>query len=77
MGKTDARIYEIKVCLKILGFDGPPNVISKILGMAPTRVWQKGDKVPKTVLEYEQNGWLLRRQSMSSVPIPSALLLLY
>ncbi len=60
MGKTDPHIYEIKACLKILGFDGPPNVITKILGTAPTRVWLKGDKVPKTILEYEQNGWLFK-----------------
>lgn len=50
---------ELKVRLVITDFKCPPGKISDILAISPTKVWHRGDPIPKTIMKYKQNGWQL------------------
>ena len=53
-------INEIKVSVKIHGFNDSPSRISEILGLVPTMSWLKGEVVhPRAINTFKENGWVI------------------
>lgn len=52
---------EVKVYLKITGFECSPKEISDLLSIKATRTWLRGDDIyPRTIVKRKENGWLLQ-----------------
>lgn len=61
---------EIKLYIKIVGFEYDINYINKILDMKPTKSWNKGEKRhPSATILHKQNGWMLRSNLPSNSTI--------
>jgi hypothetical protein len=59
---------EIKVMLAVLGFEGEPETVSRILQMSPTRTWVKGSPVAVGATNvHHQNGWALHSEVFSEM----------
>jgi hypothetical protein len=54
--KLGAQIY---ASFGVGKFECDPSEVTKIIGVAPTTAWLKGDPKPKTAMGYEANGWRL------------------
>lgn len=61
--------WEVKVGLDVYGFSCSPDEITKLLGMAPTRTWLRGDPVPRTILRREDNRWILNAACDTTVAL--------
>ncbi len=52
--------YTIKARIVISEFECSTDYITSAIGINPTKVWHRGDKVhPKATNEHKENGWLL------------------
>lgn len=49
----------VRVSLKILGFQGEPEAITRRIGLEPTKTWRKGELIPRTVRPRPTSGWEL------------------
>jgi len=51
---------EVKVSIKVVGFECSPEEISHLLGIEATKQWKQGDIIyPKVKLRRKNNGWML------------------
>ena len=65
--KQNKMRSEIKVKLLVTHPTIPPDQISKILKISPSKIWLRGDKLSITERRYQENGWELS----SSLPTSS------
>ncbi len=40
-----------------MDFEGPADLVTKVLGILPTKTWRKGDPTPKAGHSEKENGW--------------------
>lgn len=67
-------MHEVKVDFRIVGFDCTAEEITEILGVSPSRVYLKGEKVStKSFVERKENIWLLESTSNSNLDLESHL----
>ena len=44
----------------VFGFEDDADVVSRIIGVTPTKVWRRGEKVtPRVIKTHQENGWAL------------------
>jgi hypothetical protein len=61
---------EIKVYLKITGFECSPDEISNIIDINPTKTWLKNEVIHKRALiRHKENGWILQSGLPRDTPI--------
>jgi hypothetical protein len=52
---------EVKTRLIVMGYECPAEEISRILGIAPSKTWVKGERVlPEASNVHRENGWVLK-----------------
>ena len=52
--------YTIKSRIVISGFECCPSLITSIVGINPSKVWKRGDKVhQKATNAHKENGWII------------------
>lgn len=57
--KRGKKRTEIKIRLSISGFSCPPEEVTQVLGLSPTKTWRRNDSIPRTIMVYKENGWRL------------------
>ena len=48
---------EVDVQLKLVRFERDPGEVTALLGVAPSKVWCKGDNIGGSTRRYDGNGW--------------------
>ena len=67
---SDNQDENVKLYLKITGFQCSPDEISHIIGIFPTKKWLKGDIIDKRVIvRRKQNGWMLQSELLEDRPV--------
>lgn len=47
----------VRVSLKVLGFEEEPEVITRQIGLQPTKTWRQGELIPGTIRPRAASGW--------------------
>ena len=70
MDTSQARKPEIRVSINVCGHIRSPQEITELLGLVPTRTTVQGEPipVPRTILKYKRNCWILEGSSDPSCP---------
>lgn len=70
---TKHQSPDIRVSLDIHGFSCPPEEITELLHVSPTRVWHRGDSIPRTQLLRKEHHWILDAPGFSKTSLQEQL----
>ena len=61
--------WDIRVTLRLVGFEGSPEEITNLLGIQPTETWRRDDPVPDTLLRRRDNCWMVAAPCEPTIPL--------
>ncbi|HET6614709.1 MAG TPA: DUF4279 domain-containing protein [Dehalococcoidia bacterium] len=72
MDPAQPTAIEIRVFLDVSGYEGEADEISKLVGLRPTRIRKRGERILESVMSQKRNRWILDGEPTSNPDLGAA-----